>query len=291
MSSTVATNSNDSEQSDEVYSVKTEPSVIPRTTIVCMPNIVTVPSLQQQHLQSSSYSNSTTIGPSGSFHPHKLTQSQFQPSQYIYSDIETVSVKSNPNRILSQPIQFSQANQIAQQLQQRHQVMSKRKSHGRVFQHYINFYFNQLQKTQLIDSERVIARVASPLAVTRTTSQLASAVSSVKQPKIPGKGGRGSRSNNNRPPPGAVNLERSYQICQAVIQNSPNRHQLKAQLRPPPSMLASTNNNTSASSSNTTNDKRDDAPATSISNRVIYKVSTNQVNHGKRQLFCDITPY
>lgn len=37
-----------------------------------------------------------------------------------------------------------------------------------------------------------------------------------------------------RPPPGSVNLERSYQICQAVIQNSPNRHQLNNQLKPPP---------------------------------------------------------
>lgn len=54
-------------------------------------------------------------------------------------------------------------------------------------------------------------------------------------------GGRGNRGGSNRPPPGAVNLERSYQICQAVIQNSPNRHQLKAQLRPPPSMLATPN--------------------------------------------------
>lgn len=52
--------------------------------------------------------------------------------------------------------------------------------------------------------------------------------------------GRGGRSNNTggRPPPGAVNLERSYQICQAVILNSPNRHQLKAQLRPPQDFLA-----------------------------------------------------
>lgn len=54
------------------------------------------------------------------------------------------------------------------------------------------------------------------------------------------KRGRGSRATNDRPPPGAVNLERSYEICRAVIQNSPNRHQLKAQLRPPPSMLAKT---------------------------------------------------
>lgn len=44
--------------------------------------------------------------------------------------------------------------------------------------------------------------------------------------------------NNQRPPPGTVNLERSYQICQAVIQNSsnPNRHQLNNQLKPPPQM-------------------------------------------------------
>ncbi|XP_006624946.1 putative Polycomb group protein ASXL3 isoform X2 [Apis dorsata] len=60
---------------------------------------------------------------------------------------------------------------------------------------------------------------------------------------------RGSRSNNKeqgggrsrsttKEPPGAVNLERSYQICQAVIQSSPNRDQLKAHLKPPPSLLA-----------------------------------------------------
>ena len=40
-----------------------------------------------------------------------------------------------------------------------------------------------------------------------------------------------------RPPPGSVNLERSYQICQAVIQNSPNRHQLNCHLKPPPTSL------------------------------------------------------
>lgn len=39
--------------------------------------------------------------------------------------------------------------------------------------------------------------------------------------------------NNHKPPPGTVNLERSYQICQAVIQNScnPNRMQLNNQLK------------------------------------------------------------
>lgn len=42
---------------------------------------------------------------------------------------------------------------------------------------------------------------------------------------------------SNKVPPGAVNLERSYQICQAVIQNSPNRDALRGQLRPPPALL------------------------------------------------------
>lgn len=62
----------------------------------------------------------------------------------------------------------------------------------------------------------------------------------ITRPKIPTNrgGGRGNRANSNIKPPGEVNLERSYQICQAVIQNSPNRHQLRQQLRPPPSLLA-----------------------------------------------------
>lgn len=44
------------------------------------------------------------------------------------------------------------------------------------------------------------------------------------------------QQNSQRPPPGTINLERSYQICQAVIQNSanPNRQQLNNQLKPPP---------------------------------------------------------
>lgn len=46
------------------------------------------------------------------------------------------------------------------------------------------------------------------------------------------KGRAVNRTNTGRPPPGTVNLERSHQICQAVIQNSPNRHQLNCQLKP-----------------------------------------------------------
>lgn len=139
VSSTVATNSNnsnDSDQSDEAYSVKIEPSVIPHTAIVCMPAMGTVPSPQHQHLQSSSYSNSSSMSPSGGQQQPKLTQTQFQSSQFHYSDIDSVTTKSNTNRILSQPIQFSQTNQIAQQLQQRHQVMSGAEAtRMRFFQH------------------------------------------------------------------------------------------------------------------------------------------------------------
>jgi len=53
-----------------------------------------------------------------------------------------------------------------------------------------------------------------------------------------------SRTNSRstlKQPPGAINLERSYQICQAVIQNSPNRNQLRCQLKPPPSVLIGKN--------------------------------------------------
>ncbi|XP_031784006.1 kinesin-related protein 4 isoform X2 [Nasonia vitripennis] len=47
----------------------------------------------------------------------------------------------------------------------------------------------------------------------------------------------GRPRNITKEPPGAVNLERSYQICQAVIASSPNRDQLKAHLKPPPSLI------------------------------------------------------
>ncbi|XP_017786234.1 PREDICTED: polycomb protein Asx isoform X1 [Nicrophorus vespilloides] len=72
-----------------------------------------------------------------------------------------------------------------------------------------------------------------------STSQPIRAVSTHTKvkPKSTQSGSNRNRS-SNKPPPGAVNLERSYQICQAVIQNSPNRDQLRCQLKPPPSLLA-----------------------------------------------------
>lgn len=98
------------------------------------------------------------------------------------------------------------------------------------------------------------------------------------KPNITNKRGRGSRINNSRPPPGAVNLERSYEICRAVIQNSPNRHQLKAQLRPPPSLLAKNvqvTNSTITSGGTVTKivKKIPDEQTISTSNRIMLKVS------------------
>ncbi|XP_057666536.1 putative Polycomb group protein ASXL3 isoform X2 [Diorhabda carinulata] len=72
-----------------------------------------------------------------------------------------------------------------------------------------------------------------------STSQPVRAVSTHTKVKPKNSQGTGNRNrSNSKPPPGAVNLERSYQICQAVIQNSPNRDQLRCQLKPPPSLLA-----------------------------------------------------
>ncbi|KAF0287781.1 Polycomb protein Asx [Amphibalanus amphitrite] len=53
-----------------------------------------------------------------------------------------------------------------------------------------------------------------------------------------GRGQAGKAGKAARPPAGTVNLERSYQICQAVINKSQNRAQLQAQLKPLPALLA-----------------------------------------------------
>ncbi|KAF6214597.1 hypothetical protein GE061_009340 [Apolygus lucorum] len=75
------------------------------------------------------------------------------------------------------------------------------------------------------------------IALTTSTPVRALVTKSVTKPSS--RSGR-NNVNSSRPPPGAVNLERSYQICQAVIQNSPNRHQLRCQLKPPPALLGKT---------------------------------------------------
>ncbi|XP_015516995.2 polycomb protein Asx isoform X1 [Neodiprion lecontei] len=108
------------------------------------------------------------------------------------------------------------------------------------------------QSTIVVQQQTPI--VAQPRQIVTATVQQQYATSVVTAPsrlaRSTSQGGpRGSRSGNKeqgggrsrsstKEPPGAVNLERSYQICQAVIQSSPNRDQLKAHLKPPPSLLA-----------------------------------------------------
>lgn len=103
--------------------------------------------------------------------------------------------------------------------------------------------------------------------------------------------GRGNRSNsNNRPPPGAVNLERSYQICQAVIQNSPNRHQLKCQLKPPPPFLNATANTGSTTTTTATisnnNSNCGNSPITiKKEDQTQYGIVTSSNKLGPRMVF------
>lgn len=106
------------------------------------------------------------------------------------------------------------------------------------------------------------------IALTTSTPVRALPTKTVSKSGAGSGGGRGGGGrNSNKPPPGAVNLERSYQICQAVIQNSPNRHQLRCQLKPPPSLLL--NKSTSG--------------GTSVSNVVRNSTGNNTNRHTVRQ--------
>uniref|UniRef100_A0A8D9B143 Polycomb protein Asx n=1 Tax=Cacopsylla melanoneura TaxID=428564 RepID=A0A8D9B143_9HEMI len=85
------------------------------------------------------------------------------------------------------------------------------------------------ENSSTIESGIVVSSASGPRPATSVTTG--------GKPLAKGVSGRTSRNVSNKPPPGAVNLERSYAICQAVIQNSPNRDQLKCQLKPPPALL------------------------------------------------------
>lgn len=85
---------------------------------------------------------------------------------------------------------------------------------------------------------RILPRASQPItakpvlpAVSNAGPPAAASASAPSQP--PCRPGNGKQIQPTKAPPGTVNLERSYRICQAVIENSPNCEQLKAQLRPP----------------------------------------------------------
>ncbi|XP_045514621.1 polycomb protein Asx [Pieris brassicae] len=98
-----------------------------------------------------------------------------------------------------------------------------------------------MKEVALKDNESAPSVVSSTTVANQSlnSTTVTHSVRSGKKTKL-GKESNRSRS-SNKVPPGAVNLERSYQICQAVIQNSPNRDALRSQLRPPPALLTRPN--------------------------------------------------
>lgn len=113
---------------------------------------------------------------------------------------------------------------------------------------------NSLPRTGMVASSSAVPYLAlstsQPMRAVTTHTKSKSKSTSKDSQTSSGNGTNRNRNSSNKPPPGAVNLERSYQICQAVIQNSPNRDQLRCQLKPPPSLLAATNNNNNNNNNN-----------------------------------------
>lgn len=120
-----------------------------------------------------------------------------------------------------------------------------------------NFLNQNMSRTAMVASSSAVPYLAlstsQPMRAVATHSKSKLKSSSSKDSQV-SSGSSNRNRNSSSKPPGAVNLERSYQICQAVIQNSPNRDQLRCQLKPPPSLLAATGN--------TNNKKTDSSRAT-----------------------------
>ena len=98
---------------------------------------------------------------------------------------------------------------------------------------------------------RILPRSSShpPSSNTNSPPSFGSGTSAGASTSVARGGGISKQSQHpSKAPPGTVNLERSYRICQAVIENSPNCEQLKAQLRPP-SAFSSPNPSPSSGSS------------------------------------------
>lgn len=226
VSSTVAnSNSNDSDISSAGGSlsnnfVSIAPTVIPPTTIVCLPSVMPVSSSTTQNVQMSD-----AVTP-------QTTSSIINVSENLITIPDNISVNI---ATMPQQQQFQNLT-LAQNINEEQSVIQP------------NIDQLNLSRAAIVASSSAIPYLTlastQPIKAITTTSHIVAPGATANRPiRLPTKGGRGSRTNSNKPPPGAVNLERSYQICQAVIQNSPNRHQLRAQLRPPPSMLGPNTNN------------------------------------------------
>lgn len=224
----------------------TIPTVIPPTTIVCLPSLVTtMPS-----------------SVSGAGHPHTSYINHLQHhKQYIQQQHQQQLPVFTHNGSVQRPSMSVSLPPISVgQQPTRAAVVASSSSLP-----YLSLATNQPLRAVPQQQNRLKGSV---IGAQQQQTAPPSQQQQQQQQQLQKGSGRGSRT-SNRPPPGAVNLERSYQICQAVIQNSPNRHQLKAQLRLPPSMLATgTSPNSYVAATTTTTIKKDDA-SLATSNKIV----------------------
>uniref|UniRef100_A0A7G3AT95 Putative phd domain of transcriptional enhancer n=1 Tax=Lutzomyia longipalpis TaxID=7200 RepID=A0A7G3AT95_LUTLO len=277
VSSTVVSQA-DSDGSNENVSIakaisRQTPTVFPPTTIVCLPTAMTSVS------QNSNATHSTT--------KHPLTiMTQSQPTgtvaqakvlQHVNTSVNekfpTTMILTTSTGQKEQPIVMAA---VKQEVQHVNQEIHLQKPRAAVVASSSSVPFLSLTAAQPL---RSVANVVNQVAGRAKMTTVGAG----------NKGTGGRRSQSNKPPPGAVNLERSYQICQAVIQNSPNRHQLKHQLRPPPSMLAATSGNSGSDNSNSSESgssncsKKEEQTQHGVvtsTNRTIYKIQSNTLRAG-----------
>lgn len=273
--STNSSSSNESERSTDQQITQNTPHLLPPTTIVCFPNMMTLTQQSKQSQSNIVSINSMNAVNSSNTPTTTSSLNLTQPKHFsgIGATATNIITKNNQqqSQVYGNVIRTTDANELS---------IGENATYQRtIVASSSSLPYLQLQTSQQIRNQLTTQSNSNAICLAQSTSKL---IATTKpQPKIPIKGGRGSRINNNRPPPGAVNLERSYQICQAVIQNSPNRHQLKAQLRPPPSLLATVNNSTGLVTNPTQALNKQiikrDGNISSSTNRIVYKVMSPQI--------------
>lgn len=192
--------------------------ILPKTTIVCLPHLPSTSASQYQHepCQSVETIQHTQQIPASFLHQQQLLLQQQQQQQQA-----TNTVYSVPHmvRAVAATSAAGSAGLIAQ--------MPGTNSNAQL--PYLTLPNNITGQTT-----RVSMDGSTTTSCHKSKKKTSSSSSRSSNPRSI------SQRDSKPPPPGAVNLERSYQICQAVIQNSPNRDQLRGQLKPPPSALLAT---------------------------------------------------
>lgn len=269
-STVINNNSSDGDHSNSENNSNTSitlPIVIPPTTIVCLPSI-----------------SSNSIHQSFSMAPNGISIRNFTEQTFIKQEPQQQQQQQNQELQKNQILESPQHQHIDEQ--QRNHIINKTDSIGPGKVMNVNNMSNSNSpKLQMNQRVAIVASSSSVPFLSISTNQPLRAVipPPLARPKTPNRGGgRGNRANSNRPPPGAVNLERSYQICQAVIQKSANREQLSGQLRPPPSLLTTNTGQNQANALNKIKMETDQTQYSAVtsSNKLI---ATNRMNFGGKK--------